>query len=70
MNKLDQSNKQYNQDRKRWETDRVVLEQKNKLHSNAIEELQRKERSLDSTLNISKLQASQQVREMTQRHEN
>ena len=69
MNKLEESQKMISGERKEWEKEKAIMDIKMKQQIAQIEELSKKEKTLELTLNTSKGEMSQQVREITQRQE-
>ncbi len=70
MEKLDQSTKIYNNDKRQWEKEKAIFEIKVKQQSTQIDELSKKEKLLDANLNVTKNESVNQVRTITQRYEN
>jgi len=54
-NKYEESFRQFNGEKKEWEKERALLDLKVKQQMTQIDELQRREKALDSNLNVSKL---------------
>ena len=61
--------KQFHLEQQGWLKEKAVFEQQEKFQKLQIEELQKKERSLDAAINLSKTNMSKEVREITMRLE-
>jgi hypothetical protein len=57
-NKLDENTKQYYIDQQAWLKEKAIFEQQIKFQLLQIEELQKKEKSLDAAINLSKTSMS------------
>lgn len=68
-NKLDEANKQFLLDQQSWAKEKAVFEQQAKFQQLQIEQLQKKERSLEANLNLNKTNMSKEVRDITMRLE-
>lgn len=68
-NKLDENTRQYILEQQAWLKEKAIFEQQTKFQLLQIEELQRKEKSLDAAINLSKSNMSKEVREITMRLE-
>lgn len=69
LSRLDEVTRQYQLEQQNWMKDRTVLEQQVKYQLSQIEELQKKEKSLDAAINLNKANMTKEVRELTMRLE-
>lgn len=69
VTKLDESTRKFLCEQQEWLKEKAIFEQQLKFQAKEIEELQKKEKSLDAAINLSKTNMSKEVREITMRLE-